>query len=180
MSVKPGVRRLYLLRHAKSSWDDPALADHDRPLAARGLRAGELLAEHVRRVDIAPQLVLCSSSTRTRETLALLDLPGAPVVLYERGIYAASAGVLLTRVQAIRSGVDSAMLVGHSSGIEDLALILARRGDSLGQLREKFPTGGLASLAFSGDWATLDARCAKLVEFVTPRDLAGAARLRKS
>ena len=176
-AAKQPARRLYLLRHAKSSWDDPALADHDRPLAARGERAGELLAEHARRAGIAPQLVLCSSSTRTRETLALLKLAGEPVVLYEQGLYAASARVLLGRLRAIGDDVDAAMLVGHSSGIEDLALLIARRGASRAQMREKFPTGALATLEFSGDWRQLDANGATLVEFVTPRALleAGAA-----
>jgi phosphohistidine phosphatase len=166
------ARRLYLLRHAKSSWDEPALADHDRPLAARGRRAGELLAEHVRRARIAPQLVLCSSSARTRETLALLELPGDPVVRYERGLYAAPAGLLLKRLRLISDDVDAAMLVGHSSGIEDLASLLARRGDALDRMREKFPTGALATLELHGDWRRLDARCARLTEFVTPRALA--------
>jgi phosphohistidine phosphatase len=169
--AKPPARRLYLLRHAKSSWDEPALADHDRPLAPRGRRAGELLAGHVRSAGIAPQLVLCSTSTRTRETLALIALTGEPVVLYERGLYGAPAAVLLKRLQAVRDDVDALMLVGHSSGIEDLALLLARRGASLEQMREKFPTGALATLELGGDWRGLDARCARLVEFVTPRDL---------
>lgn len=175
MSAKPPLRRLYLLRHAKSSWDDPALADHDRPLAARGRRAGELLAEHVRAAGIAPRLVLCSTSVRTRETLALVKLPGEPVVLYERGLYDATARGLLERLRAIRDDVDAAMLVGHSTEIEDLALLLARRGESLSQIREKFPTGALATLEFSGDWRALAGRSATLVEFVTPRALDAAA-----
>ncbi len=179
MTAKQPARRLYLLRHAKSSWDDPALADHDRPLAARGRRAGELLAEHFSGAAVAPQLVLCSTSARTRETLALLELAGEPVVVYERAIYAAPARVLLERLRAIRDDIDSAMLVGHSSGIEDLALLLARGGESLGRLREKFPTGALASLEFGGSWRDLDARSARLVEFVTPRALDELDRPRK-
>jgi phosphohistidine phosphatase len=63
------VKRLFLLRHAKSSWDDPGLDDHDRPLAPRGRRASGLIAEHLRRARIGPVLVLCSSARRTRETL---------------------------------------------------------------------------------------------------------------
>lgn len=179
MPAKPAARRLYLLRHAKSSWDDPSLADHDRPLAPRGLRAGELLAEHVRRAGIAPRLVLCSSSARTRATLALLELPGEPVVLYERGLYAAPARALLDRLRAVREDVDSVMLVGHSSGIEDLALLLARKGEELGQMREKFPTGALASLQIGVGWRELGERSATLAAFVTPRALADAERPRK-
>jgi phosphohistidine phosphatase len=62
-------KRLYLLRHAKSSWENPTLADHDRPLAPRGRRASRAIVEYLRRQRIAPRLVLCSSSQRTRETL---------------------------------------------------------------------------------------------------------------
>ena len=167
-------RRLYLLRHAKSDWDDPALADHDRPLAARGRRAGELLAEHVRAAGVAPELVLCSTSQRTRETLALLNLGGGPVVLYERGLYAAPARVLLDRLRAVADHRSAVMLVGHSSGIEDLALLLVRRGARLAEMREKFPTGALATLEFRGRWSKLGSRDADLTGYVIPRELAAS------
>jgi len=166
-------RRLYLLRHAKSDWDDPLLADHDRPLAARGRRAGELLAEHVRGAGIAPQLVLCSTSARTRETLDLLRLSPDIDVRYERGLYAANERVLLDRLSEVPDDAESVLLVGHSSGIEQLALMLARRGERLAEMREKFPTGGLATLEFSGRWSELRARAAELTGYVIPRELAG-------
>ena len=66
------MRYLHVLRHAKSSWDDPGLEDHERPLAPRGRKAGKRLAKHLRREGIQPELVLCSSSRRTRETLELI------------------------------------------------------------------------------------------------------------
>ncbi|MBW3604947.1 MAG: histidine phosphatase family protein [Actinobacteria bacterium] len=66
------MRTLYLLRHAKSSWDDPTLADHDRPLAARGIRATSAVADHLRHARVFPDVVLCSAARRTRETLDLL------------------------------------------------------------------------------------------------------------
>src|SRR5918996_5979084 len=67
--LREEMKRLYLLRHAKSSWDDPTLADHDRPLAPRGRRAAKVMAKHLHRNGIAPELVLCSGSRRTRQTL---------------------------------------------------------------------------------------------------------------
>ena len=168
------MRRLYLLRHAKSSGDDPGLADHDRPLAPRGRRAGELLAAHVLRAQIAPALVLCSTSKRTRETLALLDLSSKTVVVYERGLYAAPAETLLRRLRTVRKGVGSLILVGHSSGIEDLAVLLAARGERLADLREKFPTGALATLDFETPWSELDRGAAELSGYVLPRELVSA------
>jgi phosphohistidine phosphatase len=128
----------------------------------------------VRRSQIAPQLVLCSSSARTRETLAALALAPEPVVLFERGLYAASEDVLLARLRAVREDVTSAMLVGHSSGIEDLAILLAGSGPRLRALRDKFPTGGLASLAFEGSWRKLGRGDARLTDYVVPRDLAAS------
>jgi len=90
----PRVRRLYLLRHAKSSWDEP-LADHDRPLAKRGRRASKTIRSHMRGEGIAPGLVLCSSSERTRETLKRIGLPDEVEVRIEPDLYAASAGELV-------------------------------------------------------------------------------------
>lgn len=66
------MKRLWLLRHAKSSWEDPGLPDPDRPLAPRGRRAAELLAAHLAASDVRPGVVLCSSSLRTRQTLAAI------------------------------------------------------------------------------------------------------------
>jgi phosphohistidine phosphatase len=168
------AKRLFLLRHAKSSWDDLALADHDRPLAPRGRRASDLLASHLRAAGAAPALILCSTSTRTRETLARIAaaIEGAPPALFERGLYAASAGELLARLRAVGDEVGSVMLVAHSSGIEDLTLLLAGRGEQLDAVRTKFPTGALATLEFSGRWRDLRAGDAELLEFVTPRTLA--------
>ncbi|MDX6677999.1 MAG: phosphohistidine phosphatase [Solirubrobacteraceae bacterium] len=165
-----------MLRHAKSSWDDASLADHDRPLAARGQRAGDLVAAHLRRRAVAPSLILCSTSARTRETLEriapALD-PGVEV-LFERELYGASADRLLRRLRALGDDRGSVMLIAHSSGIEDLTLLLAGRGADIDAVREKFPTGALATLTFSGRWRSLGPRDAELVEFVTPRALAGA------
>jgi len=136
------------------------------------------MAAHVRRAGIAPQLILCSTSARTRETLARVapGLDPPPTVLFERGLYGASADSLLARVRAVSDGAPSLMLIAHSSGIEDLALLLVRGGDGLGGLREKFPTGALATIEFTGPWRALGPRHAQLVAFVTPRSLADAAR----
>jgi phosphohistidine phosphatase len=92
-------------------------------------------------------------------------------VLYERGLYAASELTLLKRLRAVGDEVASVMLVGHSSGIEELALLLASGGKRLAALREKFPTGGLASLAFDTAWRTLEPGVAQLTDYVVPREL---------
>jgi phosphohistidine phosphatase len=167
------VKRIYVLRHAKSSWDDPGPADHDRPLADRGRRAAKLLAEHLRGAGIVPELVLCSSARRTRETLEGIApaLGDEPRVLIEPQLYLASAGDLLVRLRAVPDAVDAVMVIGHNPGIQAFAECLAGRGEELDRVRRKYPTGALATLEFPGSWSELEPGAATLVEFVKPKDL---------
>ena len=166
---------IYLLRHAKSSWDDPKLLDHERPLAKRGRKAVALLREHVRESGVAPDLVLCSSAVRAIETLEGVrkGLPPGTRVEVEAGLYAADAGSLLGRLRRLPEETGSVMLVGHNPGIEDLAVELAGGGDPDARtaLEAKYPTGGLATLAFDGPWRELDPAGATLEAFVVPRRL---------
>jgi phosphohistidine phosphatase len=166
-------KTLYLLRHAKSSWEDPTLADHDRPLASRGRRASKAIAEYLRRQRCAPRLVLCSSSQRTRETLKRISagLRGGVEVRIEERLYAASAAGLLQRLQEVDARVDSVMLIGHNPALQELTLSLAGSGVDLGRLGEKFPTAGLAMLAFPGGWDELVPGAAQLTTLVTPKEL---------
>jgi phosphohistidine phosphatase len=131
-------KTLYLLRHAKSSWDDPALSDHDRPLSSRGRRASGVIADYLRREAIAPDLVLCSSSTRTRETLERISagIKAKIAVEIEDGLYAASSSDLLAMLNAVEPRVDSVLLIGHNPAIQELALALAGKGVQLDRLRE--------------------------------------------
>jgi len=160
-------RRLYLLRHAKSSWKERGLADHDRPLAGRGRRAAKAIGRHLREHGIEPELVLCSSSTRTRETLERIGLADARVEI-ESDLYAARADTLLARLRKIPPDVRSVMVIGHNPGLQELALLLVRDGH---ELETKFPTGALATLALHDGWDALDRRTAALIDVVRPRDL---------
>jgi phosphohistidine phosphatase len=168
------MKSLFLLRHAKSSWKDPALADHDRPLAPRGRRAAKLLAEHLRRDQVAPELVLCSSARRTRETLERIApaLGEQATIQIERELYAASEHLLLERVRGVEDEFESVLLIGHNPGVEELALSLADSGEKLATLRRKYPTGALARLEFAGRWRELGPGGAELTDFVTPKQLA--------
>jgi phosphohistidine phosphatase len=171
------MKRLYLLRHAKSSWDDPTLADHDRPLAPRGRRAAKLMAKHLARERIALGLVLCSPSKRTRQTLERL----APVlgksadVHIEPELYGAPARDLIEVLHEVSDEVESVMLIGHNPGIQDLALSLARAGSEIPRLRSKFPTAALATLEVNGTWRELAPESARLVSFVKPKELSRGA-----
>jgi phosphohistidine phosphatase len=171
------ARTLYLLRHAKSSWDDVSLADRDRPLAPRGLRAGKTIADHAREHGIAPGLVLCSPSARTRETLELVGegFPGErpPRVEFEAAIYGASGDGLLEVLRRVPPEERSVMLVGHQPALQDLALLLASDDSGRERLAGKFPTAALATFAVPGSWEGLGPGAARLGDYVKPRELDG-------
>jgi phosphohistidine phosphatase len=166
-------KRLHLLRHAKSSWKEPELADHDRPLAARGRRAADAMGRHLAASGVAPGLVLCSTALRARETWERIEpsLAGTPV-RYEPEIYGASAATLRERVRGVPDDVASVLLVGHNPAIELFAADLACASPLLDDLEAKFPTGALATLALrAASWRDLGDECTELVAFVRPRDL---------
>jgi phosphohistidine phosphatase len=172
----PGVRhRVYLLRHAKSSWDEPELSDHDRPLAKRGRKATRLLSAHIRDAGASPDLVLCSSATRATETLdGIRDGLGDARVEIEPGLYGAGSADLLARLRALPDEVGEVMLIGHNPAIESFADELAGEGgdaDAGARMAAKYPTGGLATLAFDEPWGELDWEGARLEAFVVPREL---------
>lgn len=170
------MRRLWLLRHAKSSWDDPQLTDADRPLSKRGRRAAERMRRYLDDAGVRPDAVLCSSALRARETLAAV-LPGLGrelEVRIEPRLYTFSAGDLLDRLLAVPDDVRSVLLVGHNPAIEDLAESLAREGDRLPDLEQRFPTAALALLDLDVDsWSAARPGCGALEAFVTPAELGG-------
>jgi len=168
-------RYLYLMRHAKSSWEDAALADHDRPLAGRGRRAADAIARHMREQRIAPALVLSSTARRARETAERIrPAIGTAPIQYERELYGASAAELLERLRTVPDELGSVLLVGHNPGIEELALGIARPSPRRRDLETKFPTGALATLSVdSASWQGLGFGGGDLVAFVRPRELEG-------
>ena len=167
------MHRLLLLRHAKSSWDQPDLADHDRPLAPRGRRAAAAVGEHLRGLAEPPQLVACSSAARTVETLQRIRsaLPSNTSVTVEEQLYAAEADELLAYVRRLPSTVTCVLLIAHNPGIGDLAVMLVGDGDSAARaaMATKFPTAALAHLAIDEQWSTVEPGAAILEEYWTPR-----------
>lgn len=168
------MRRLWLLRHAKSSWDDLGLDDHDRPLAPRGRDAAMRIAGYLEREMIRPSLVVCSSARRARETLAAV-LPGLGTDLTIRvdpDLYTFSGARLLEVVLGFPDSCEEVMLIGHNPAIEDVAAALAGGGERLATLREKYPTAGLAALDLDvASWADAAPGQAVLATFVVPREL---------
>lgn len=164
------MRTLYLLRHAKSSWDDPDLRDSDRPLAPRGRKAVRRIAGHVEHSEIRPGLVLCSPARRARETLdGLAPALARPETVFDERLYGASEDELLSRVREVPDGVGSVLLVGHNPGIGRLLELLTGRGLPV---PDDVPTGALATLTFAAaSWREIGPGEGTLAAYVVPRQL---------
>ncbi|MFE9769605.1 SixA phosphatase family protein [Streptomyces sp. NPDC005808] len=167
------LRRLVLLRHAKSAWPT-GVADHERPLAPRGHRdapaAGRALAE----AGCLPDLTLCSTAVRARQTweLAAAQWGSPPPVRLDGRLYGADVPELLAAVGEVPYQVRTLLLIGHNPGIEELVLELAADGlnDALEDVRKKFPTSAVAILAWHGvSWHELGPGAALLTDMVVPR-----------
>ena len=167
------MKRLFLLRHAKSAWDDPALRDRDRPLAPRGRKAAKRVARWAKKHAVNPQLVVCSSAVRAQQTLQrVLPALGEPEVWVEVTLYAAGAETLLARIRTLPDEVDEVMLVGHNPGLMEVLLLLAAPGKLRERAGVNVPAGALAELeADVVHWADVAPGEARLTEFVVPREL---------
>jgi phosphohistidine phosphatase len=169
-------KRLILLRHAKSAWEDQDIADFERPLSARGRKAAPIVGAYLARTGYLPELVLCSSARRAVETLDLVATcwPRQPNVRKQKSLYLAMPREMLKRLQAAGGNLGTVMLVGHNPGIADLANWLCHDGDPAARaaLARKFPTGAVAVIDFDvEDWREVDAETGRLVAFATPRQI---------
>ncbi|HVR65763.1 MAG TPA: histidine phosphatase family protein [Verrucomicrobiae bacterium] len=168
------MKRLLLLRHAKSSRDNARLQDFDRPLAKRGREAAPEIGRHMRKAGWLPDLVLCSTAKRTQETaeLVLAELGGEADVRFVDALYLAAPEQMLNEIHTVDNKVRTLLVVAHNPGTALLANYLAASGDkkALQRLREKYPTAALAVFEIDADsWSKFDR--ATLIDFVTPKDI---------
>lgn len=168
---------LCLLRHAKSSWDDPRQDDFDRPLTKRGTRAASEIGAWLAANAMKPDLILCSSAVRTQATLALvlreLGAPPPPVEISE-ALYLAPAGDMLDRIKTVKGSPARLMVIGHNPGLHTLALSLLATGErsEIARLAMGFPTGALAVILFDVTrWSDIRPSIGRLARFVSPRSL---------
>lgn len=176
------MHQLLLLRHAKSSRDDPERADHARPLSPKGRREAAAMRQAMRDLGLQPDVVLVSSSRRTLETLEALEpWDDTPLVEPMDVLYMASAKQMLKVLAEISETARSVMVLGHNPGIHELALLLiggkeaVRDAPRLSRLAEGFPTAALAEFALPGSWHALGPGRVRLLRFLAPRDLSEAA-----
>lgn len=171
------MKRLTLLRHAKSDWDDPVARDFDRPLNRRGEKAARLIGQFARDRKMRFDRLVASPAVRVVQTLdTFLEAYGEAIEPHwDRRIYLASAPTLFDVIRDLPDTVEHAILVGHNPGLEELILDLVP-DDGESPLRDdvevKFPTASLAVMDLAIDsWADAKREVATLVSFTRPRDL---------
>jgi phosphohistidine phosphatase len=170
------MKRLTLLRHAKSGDDGAVLRDFDRPLNAKGRRAARTIGRHMRDAALRFDAVIASPATRVAETLEEVEsgYGGALRPQWERRIYLATPDELLDVVQAAPEDAESILLVGHNPGLEQLVLMLVPQSADgpRDEIKVKYPTATLAEMTFAVDhWADVGQGRGDLVRLVRPRDL---------
>ena len=173
------MRRLMLLRHAKSDWSTPGQRDQDRPLNPRGREAATKMGAYMVRHALIPDLIVASTAKRAVETLDLLlaAFEQEPRHVAEAVVYEAGPNALLGVLKETPRTVHSLMVVGHNPGLGELAALLIASGEveARQRLLEKFPTAGLAVIDFAlDDWSKLHPRAGRLDRFVVPRALESA------
>ena len=155
----PPMKSIHLLRHAKSSWKEPKLDDHDRPLSERGRRAATALSDYLQRSPLAPDIVICSSAVRARQTLDIIGTAiQPPKVVMGRAIYEASPPSprrLLTLLRQLPESAEGVLLIGQNPALHELAVTLAdvKSAGKLPSLTRKVPyrrTGQLSIRRFVG------------------------------
>ena len=160
------MKTLYVLRHAKSSWDDPDLADFDRPLNTRGKTAASFMGDLMDRNDLVPDVILASPAVRAKTTAALVTAAAGfeAKVEHEERIYEASPQSLRQVAAAIDDSFGSAMLVGHNPGMEGFIRFLTGRLESM-------PTAALAVIDLDiENWDQIDAESGRLRKLFRPKE----------
>lgn len=170
------MKKLYLFRHCKAAEPSADTGDRDRPLSWRGPGDAAAVGAGLAELGTAPELVLCSSARRAVETaeLAVRAFDAPPPIEPEEGLYTATPGDVLARVQSLDDDLGSVMVVGHAPTLADLALQLAGGGDPafLDAMAQKFPAGAVAGLEFdTGRWAGLAPGGGNLTLFLNPKTL---------
>ncbi|WP_334128783.1 SixA phosphatase family protein [Sneathiella sp.] len=169
------MRKLTLMRHAKSSWSDRAKADIDRPLTARGRLGALAVGTYMARNKIFPDIILCSPARRTRETLAQIEpsLPDGFERRFNPAVYSAGTGAgLLASLKCAAISEAHVMVIGHNPAMQQLALSLMDPASNLyKEIARKFPRGGLIQFAFDiDDWREMHAP-GRVLHFTTPKRL---------
>jgi len=165
------TKRLILTRHAKSSWDDPTMSDHDRPLNERGEGAAADLGAWLASRGYVPGEVLCSDALRTRKTWSGIApaLPGTPVLELKPALYHAGPDVMLAVLR--HASADTVMMIGHNPGIAEFAARIVAHAPNNPEFA-RYPTGATLVVDFSvATWPEVGFGTGVVDDFVIPREI---------
>lgn len=137
------MKTLLLMRHAKSSWGNSSLSDHDRPLNQRGERACRLMGSFLSEQNLIPDKIICSTAVRAKKTVEGLveTLPFANDIDYRRDLYHADVDILLEELQTLPDDIEIVMLVGHNPGMDEFLDVICDEQDHM-------PTAAIAEIEF--------------------------------
>lgn len=167
------MSRLFLFRHGKAAWAQPGTRDFDRELDDQGVDEVRAMGRLMARLDLVPDIVVCSTARRAAETFdALAETMRLDDVRYEQNLYATDAPGYL-EIAAATGSTGDVMLVGHNPMLEDAALALSRDGEkqAIEALHMGFRTAGLAVIRFDGPASDFASRTGYLEHFLTPADV---------
>ena len=161
------MKNLFLLRHAKSSWDNAALVDFDRPLSKRGTSNAILLSKYIQKNSISFDLVLSSPSERTQSTLDLVlsSFDPIPTTTFKESIYHASASSLSQLIKEQDDEINNLLIIGHNPSLHILTETLTNESIV------KFPTCAFVKITNLNQWKDLDAGILNLELLITPKEL---------
>ena len=159
------MKKIFFLRHAKSSWSDFSLKDFDRPLSTRGIQDAQLMGNYFKAKNIDLDVVISSPSKRTRETLKHFFSNNAPIVDYESSLYHAHLDDILSVLTISNEEINRIMIVGHNPSMHEATEYLSSA------FLPKYPTCGLACLNYEGEWKDLKSSSCELGFFKMPREL---------
>jgi len=170
------MKRLTILRHAKSSWDDPQLEDFNRPLNDRGWKAARRMGRELEKRGMKFDLVVASTAARVRETIDGLTekLRLNVEIRFEPRMYAASEEMLLSIVRDIGESAHAPLLVGHNPGLQQLIIALTHSDpdDLRSRVERKFSTAALAAIELPAHrWAEVEPGTGKVTELILPKEL---------
>ena len=163
------------MRHAKSSWDFPNLNDHDRPLNKRGVNSAKLICEFFIKKKIKFDLVYCSSSKRTMQTLNILsEKINFKNIIQKKALYHVNADEIIYILKQTGNNYKTLLLINHEPSMSKLIsqICLNEKSDQMQNLKRKFPTAAVAEVNFNfNDWEKLAKVKGKLISFIKPKDL---------
>ena len=173
------TKRLTLIRHAKSRWDDLELSDFDRPLSPRGIKAAPKIAKYLSDEGLSPDLIFCSPARRTKETLSRMKtvIPLSSEIVFDRSIYSAGMGEgIMNLLMTQNPEEEHVWVIGHNPAMQELSLVLpnwdASQQETRNRILRKFSTAAVCRMEFdTQNWQEIGFSKAKFSHFMTPKML---------